>query len=163
MAHRQLSRRHIGREFPMTRSGENPFQSIQQAMNRMFNEVWNEPTGALAEWQGRFTPAVDVFEDDQEVRLTVELPGMDEQDITVTARENSVIIEGEKKREHEEKKENYYRREISSGSFYRMITLPAQVDEDRAEARFEKGILTVHLPKTEIARKKEKKIEIKTD
>lgn len=162
MAERQLSRRNTGRDFSHMRNWENPFQSMQQAINRLFNEFWSEPASALAEWQGRFIPSVDVSEDEKAVHITAELPGIDEKDITVTARENSVIIEGEKKREHEEKKENFYRRESCQGSFYRAIHLPTEVDESKAQARFDKGILYVDLPKTEAARKKEHKIEIKT-
>ncbi|MCE5186057.1 MAG: Hsp20/alpha crystallin family protein [Planctomycetaceae bacterium] len=161
MTERQLSKRNLGRDYPMMRNWETPFQSIQQAMNRIFNDFWNEPS-ALAEWEGRFIPAVDISEDDKMVHLAVELPGMNEKDITVTARDNAVILEGEKKREYEEKKENFYRHESTYGNFYRRIELPAEVDEDKAQAKFEKGILFIDLPKTEAARQKEKKIEIKT-
>lgn len=160
MAERQLSRRNIGRDFPMMRNWENPFQSMQEAMNRLFGEFMQEPFGAMTGGEGRFVPSVDIDEDEQYVRLYVELPGMDEKDVTVTARENTIIIEGEKKREHEEQKSNYYRRESTGGSFYRSVSLPAEVDEDKAQARFDRGVLYISLPKTERARKKERKIEI---
>ena len=162
MAERQLSRRNIGRDFPMMRNWENPFQSMQQAINRLFSEFWSEPAAAMTEWQSQFVPSIDVSQDDKAVHITAELPGMDEKDITLTARENAVIIEGEKKREHEEKKENYFRRESAYGSFYRVVNLPAEVDDSKAQAKFEKGVLYIDLPKTEAARKKEHKIEIKT-
>lgn len=160
MAERQLSKRNISRDFPTMRNWENPFQSMQQAMNRLFGDFLQEPFGSFGEWENRFVPAVDIDEDDQYVRLFVELPGMDEKDVTVTARENTIIIEGEKKRRHEEQKPNYYRRESAGGSFYRAVSLPTEVDEDKAQARFDRGVLYISLPKTESARKKERKIEI---
>jgi HSP20 family protein len=160
MPERQLSKRNIGRDLSMMRDWENPFQSMQQTINRLFGEFLQEPFGAFGEWETRFTPSVDIDEDEQSVRLYVELPGMDEKDVTVTARENTIIIEGEKKREHEEQNPNYYRRESSGGSFYRAVSLPAEVDQEKAQARFDRGVLYISLPKTERARKKERKIEI---
>lgn len=161
MAERPLSRRREGHDYPMMRNWENPFQSMQQAINRLFSDFWGEPSTELSQWQSGFIPTIDVSEDEKEIHITAELPGLSEKDITLTVRENALVIEGEKKREHEEKKENFYRRETSYGSFHRVITLPAEVDEAKAQAKFEKGVLRVDIPKSEAARRKERKIEIK--
>jgi HSP20 family protein len=131
-------------------------------MNRMFENFWLEPFGAFEEWPGAFVPTVDVTEEDKEVRISAELPGMDEKDIDVTVRNNILTIQGEKKQEQEEKQKGFYRKESSYGTFRRVIDLPAEVDESKAEAEFKKGILRIRLPKTAEAQTKTKKIKIKS-
>lgn len=81
-------------------------------------------------------------------------------DVTVT--HDSVRIAGEKKHEEQKEEHGYYRRETSCGSFSRVIDLPAEVDENKADAQFSKGVLTIRLPKSEQARAKQKKIKIKS-
>lgn len=142
------------------RRGESPFRSLQRQMNRMFDNFWFEPFGGFEEWPA-FVPTVDVTEDDKEVRISAELPGMDENDINVTVTDSMITIQGEKKEQGEEKGKGFYSRESSYGSFRRVIDLPSEVDEDKAEAEFTKGILKIKLPKTKEAQAKTKKIKIK--
>jgi HSP20 family protein len=112
---------------------------------------------------GAFTPSVDVSEDDKQVKVTAELPGMDEKDIDVSLSKDSLTIKGEKKEEKEEKKKDYYRMERSYGSFSRTIALPVEVDTDKVRAEFRKGILTVTMPKTSKAIEETKKISVKAE
>lgn len=96
-----------------------------------------------------FSPRVDVSETAKEVRVSAELPGMEEKDITVEMGDEAMAIRGERREDREEKGKNWTRREQSYGFFDRVIPLPANVDADKANAKFSKGILTVTVPKME--------------
>jgi len=111
---------------------------------------------------GEFMPRVDVSENDKEIKISAELPGMDEKDIDVTISRDSLTIKGEKQEESEDKGKDYYRCERRYGSFHRVIPLSSEVDESKAEAEFKKGVLKIRLPKTEETQKSRKKIKIKT-
>ena len=91
----------------------------------------------------------------------MELPGIDEKDIDVSVSEDVITVRGEKKDEREEEKKGYYLSERSYGSFHRTIPIPPGVDADKAEARFRKGVLTITLPKTDDAKSKTRRIEVK--
>jgi HSP20 family protein len=131
-------------------------------MNRLFDNFWLEPFGVFEEWPGSFVPTVDVTENDKEIRISAELPGMDEKDIDVTITDSMLTIQGEKKQEEEEKEKGFYRRESSYGSFRRVIDLPIEVDESKADAEFKKGVLKIKLPKTAKAKAKGRKLKVKT-
>lgn len=96
-----------------------------------------------------FTPAVDIYEDDKEIVVSADLPQMDEKDLDVRVEDNHLIIKGERKFENEEKKDNYHRVERRYGSFQRTFALPDNVAADKIEAKYDKGVLKVHLPKVE--------------
>ena len=104
-----------------------------------------------------FMPRVDVRENDKEIKVTAELPGMDENDIDVTLSSDSLIIKGEKKEETEDKGKDYYRTECRYGSFHRVIPFSEEVDESKVKADFKKGVLKIKLPKTAKAQKSRKK------
>jgi HSP20 family protein len=159
---KELSRQELGRGLLSRRRSENPFRWLQREMNSMFDNFWLEPFGESEEWPGSFIPAVDVTENDKEVSISSELPGMDEKDINVTVNDGMLIIQGEKKREEEEKEKGIYCRESSYGTFRRVINLPAEVDDSKAEAEFKKGVLKIKFPKTAEAKAKAKKIKIKS-
>jgi HSP20 family protein len=103
---------------------------------------------------------VDVSENDKEIHISAELPGLDEKDIDLTLSGNNLIIRGEKRAEKEEKGEQFYRKETSYGVFHRSIPLPTEVEEDKIEATYRKGVLKIVLPKSPEARKARKKISI---
>jgi HSP20 family protein len=103
-----------------------------------------------------------VKENDKNYQVTAELPGMDENDIEVTLDNNALTISGEKKQETEDKGQNYYRMERSYGSFQRSISLPPGIESDNIDANFNKGILTITLPKTTEAQQHTKRIPVKT-
>jgi HSP20 family protein len=93
------------------------------------------------------TPAVDVYETDDEVVVKAELPGAKKEDIEVTATEDQVVICGESKSEEEVKEEGYHRRELRCGSFRRTVGLPSAVDQEKVQATFQDGVLEVRAPK----------------
>jgi len=152
------------RDLDIRREYESPFQTLASEMNRLFDDFRGhfdiEPFGFSRGELGVFAPSVDVTEDDKEVRITSELPGIDEKDIDITLSKDSVTIKGEKKQETEDKGKDYYRMERSYGSFQRTVQLPAEIDDDKAQAEFKKGVLKIKLPKTAEAQKTHKKIEV---
>ena len=93
------------------------------------------------------SPAVDVIEGDKAYEITAELPGLDEKNIEVSVANGGLTIKGEKKEEREETQKDYYVSERSYGSFSRAIALPYQPDSAKVEAKFDTGVLRVHLPK----------------
>lgn len=106
------------------------------------------------------TPAVDLYEEKDDIVVKAELPGMEKDNIEVNLSGNRLTIKGEKKQEEEVKKEGYYRSERSYGSFVRTLELPREVQTDKVKAAFKNGILEVRLPKTEEAKKKETKVKL---
>ena len=106
-------------------------------------------------------PRVDVSEDDNSYEITADLPGIAEKDIEVTVKENFLTLRGEQKTEREETKKDYHMTERSHGSFARSFRLPDDVDADKIKAEFDKGVLTLTLPKTAEAKAKERKIPVK--
>ena len=120
-----------------------------------------EPFAPLGRFFGPASPAIDLVEQEKAFQLSAELPGMDEGDIDVTLSNDMLTIKGEKKEEHEEKEEGRYLSERRYGSFERAFRLPDGVDRDKIDAQFDKGILTLTLPKTKEARKRSRKIAVK--
>jgi len=106
-------------------------------------------------------PAINVSEDEKNINVKAELPGMEAKDVDISLQDNNLILKGEKKFEDEENKKNYYRIERSYGQFYRTIPLSAQVDENNVKAKMNNGILEITLPKKEPATGA-KKIEIES-
>ena len=105
-------------------------------------------------------PAVDLYEEKDEIVVKAELPGMEKDNIEVNLSDNRLTIKGEKKQEEEVKKEGYYRSERSYGSFVRSLELPREVQTDKVKAAFKNGILEIRLPKTEEAKKKETRVKV---
>jgi HSP20 family protein len=110
---------------------------------------------------GDLVPRLDVSETEREIKVTAELPGMDEKDVNVTLEGDVLTLKGEKKAEAEEKGKNFHRVERTYGSFQRVITLPAEVDATKVTAGFKKGVLTVTLAKSPAAQTR--KIEVKPE
>lgn len=155
------------KERPLTRRGESqdPFSQLQQEMDRLFEEFRGfglAPMGSMGETGLAWAPAVNVAEDEKAIHVTAELPGMDEKDIDVDLSGNVLTIRGEKKEEEKQEDRNFYRMERRYGSFQRQIELPREVESDKVDASFKKGVLTIHLPKTREAQKDVRKITVKT-
>jgi len=151
------------KELAGRREEENPFLSLRHEMDRLMDRFargfgTTEPMEREEPWN--FIPTVNVSENDKEIHVSAELPGLDEKDIDVSLSGDHLIIRGEKKAEREEKDEQFYRKESSYGAFHRSIPLPAEVEEDKIEATFKKGVLKIVLPKSPEARKARKKIAI---
>jgi HSP20 family protein len=109
---------------------------------------------------GEILPVVDIFESNGDVVLKAELPGIKKDDIEVTLNDGSITISGEKKKESELKRKDYYKWESSYGSFCRSFALPAEVQGDKVKSTFKDGILEVRMPKTDTAKSKEVKVKI---
>jgi len=151
------------REMGEKREEEHPVLFLQNEMSRLmdrFSRAFSGSEISEREEPWKFVPSVDVSETDNEIHVSAELPGMEEKDIDVSLSGNHLIIRGEKKTEKEKKDKQYYRKESSYGSFHRSIPLPTEVEEDKIEATFKKGVLKIDLPKSQEARKGRKKIEI---
>jgi HSP20 family protein len=149
---------------PARREEYNPFALLRREMNSLFENFSRgfemEPfMGSL----GTFSPSVDVKESEKEIKVSVELPGMNDKDIEVSLSRDSLTIKGEKKEEKEDKGKDYYSMERSYGSFSRTVPLPAEVDTEKVKAEFKKGVLAVTLPKTPRAIKETKKIPVKSE
>ena len=109
--------------------------------------------------QAPWMPAMDVYETDEQVVVTVELPGIKAEDVEVSVEDSTLTLSGKREFASEVTEESYHRIERRYGAFSRAVSLPPQVDTAKVEARYEEGILTVEVPKVEKA--KPKKIEIK--
>ena len=136
-------------------------------VDRMFEDFlgrrpwpfWPEPWRPTAAMKIT-TPAVDLYEEKDDIVVKAELPGMEKDNIEVNLSGHRLTIKGERKQEEEVKKEGYYRAERSYGSFLRTLELPSEVQTDKAKAAFKNGILEIRLPKTEEAMKKEAKVKV---
>lgn len=151
------------RSVPASRDEENPFSLLQQEMNNLFDNFFTgfdlQPFETVP---GAFSPQIDVSENDRGITVTAELPGMEEKDIEVSVNRDSLTIKGEKKDKREDKGRDYHLMERSYGNFSRTVPLSMEVDRDKIEAAFKKGVLRVTLPKTARAAE-EKKIRIRID
>jgi HSP20 family protein len=134
--------------------------TIQTEMNRLFNTFFEpgQDNGSGQSPLRRWVPAMDLVETGEDFVLRADLPGVSENDVNIELEDNVLTISGQRKAEHEERKEGYYRVERASGSFSRSLTLPDGVDPDRVRASFDKGVLEVHIPKPE--QRKPRKVTI---
>jgi HSP20 family protein len=130
--------------------------SLQTEMNRLFNAAFDQPGGNGG--ARRWSPAMDLVETDDHFVLRADLPGMTESDVNIELEDNVLTVAGERKAEHEDKREGYYRVERAFGSFSRALTLPKGVDPEAVTADFKNGVLEVRVPKPE--QRKPRKIAI---
>lgn len=141
--------------------GDDMFATFRREMDRVFDDVLGGRT-ALGAWRrGDVMPSLDVEESDEAVKVTVELPGVDEKDVELTLDRDILTVKGEKKAEKTVDEAGRHVVERSFGQFSRTVRLPTAVEADKVEARFDKGILTVTLPKPAEARAEHRRIEIK--
>jgi len=119
------------------------------------------PFGVFGGWSGLFGPRLDMVEDSQRFEVTMELPGMDKEDVDVTLSEGRLTIRGEKREEKEHRSRRAYRFRRSREAFRRSIILPCAVDAEGVEATLRQGVLTINLPKVEGTRPKS--IEVKVE
>lgn len=121
--------------------------SLREKMNRLFEDVFTGRGDDKELASSTWAPAVDIFETENELVMSAEIPGIDEKDIEIKLEDNTLTLKGERKFEKETREENYHRIERSYGSFYRAFTLPNSVDVDKIHAEHENGILKITLPK----------------
>lgn len=147
----------------MTQNRWDPFKdllSLQERMNRLFEESLSKSKRPDEAMMGSsWTPAIDVYETENQVVMKAEVPGMTKSDINVEVKDNVITLRGERRFQKDVKEENYYRIERNYGKFQRSFTLPFEVDRDRIEAHYHDGVLEVVIPKSE--KTKQKQIEVK--
>jgi HSP20 family protein len=136
------------------------FVTIQDRMNRLFRDSFVPESREEALTTTTFAPPVDVYEDEHNVTLKIEVPGIDEKDIDVRIENNTLTVHGERKYEKEEKEENYRRVERQYGSFTRSFTLPPTVDPEQVQADYDKGMLKIQLAKKAEAKPKQIKVNV---
>lgn len=119
-----------------------------------------DPFRKIEKVTGLVMPDVDVTETEDELRITAELPGMEENDVEIELSGNQLTVRGEKKEEREETKKDYHISERRYGSFRRSLQVPDTVDTEKIDAKMKNGVLTVVLPKTEEAKSKARKIAV---
>jgi HSP20 family protein len=158
---RRFAKRETRRDLPIDR--------FRDEMNRTFDRVWRDfdrdpwsalatlpdTLGTMSDW-----PAIDMAEDDKAVTLRVDVPGLDLKDVDVEVSGNLLTIRGQREDEWSDNRKGVYRRERRSGSFVRSVTLPNYVEPDKIEASYDKGILTVMVPKA--AGKGPMRVEVKS-
>ena len=133
--------------------------TLRNGMNGLFDDFFapvarkNDETSS---WN--WSPAVDIYENDDNIVIKAELPGIDKKDLAVDVKDQRLTIKGERKAENEVKEDNYYRRERTYGHFERSFTLPADVDADKVKADYTDGVLKVEIPKP--AKQQPKKITV---
>jgi HSP20 family protein len=136
------------------------FVTLQDRMNRLFRD----PRGPVGQDESltttAFAPPVDVYEDEHNITLKIEVPGIDEKDIDVRIENNTLTVHGERKFEKEEKEENYRRVERQYGSFTRTFSLPNTVNHDNVQADYDKGVLKIKLAKKAEAKPKQIKVNV---
>ena len=126
--------------------------SLQGEMNRLFSTFFDTPTtrggnGGGTAASRRWLPAMDLVETGEHFVLKADLPGISENDVNIEVENNVLTVSGERKTEHEEKHEGYYRLERATGAFSRSLTLPEGIEADAVSATFDNGVLEVRIPK----------------
>jgi HSP20 family protein len=133
--------------------------TIQDRMNRLVQDAY-APSREEGLSTAAFAPAADVYEDENHITLKLEVPGIDEKDLDIRVENNNLIIKGERKFEKEEKEENFRRVERQYGTFVRSFALPSMVDPNSISANYDKGVLSITMPKR--AEAKPKQIQVGT-
>lgn len=149
--------------------GVDPITQLHRQMDRLFADTFRGlglspfasefATPLIA--SGVLRPQVDIGATDREYAITVEVPGVSENDVTVEVANNTLTIRGEKRQEKEEKEKDYYRVERSYGSFQRVLSLPVDAVQDDIKASFKHGVLTITMPRKALPKSEVKHIEIK--
>lgn len=149
--------------FTRSLSRWDPFRELStqnDRMARLFRELYSPEGPQETLTTTSFAPPVDVYEDEHNITLKIEVPGIDEKDVDVRMENNTLTIHGERKFEKEEKEENFRRVERLYGSFNRSFTLPSSVDAEHVTANYDKGMLKINLAKKAEAKPKQIKVNV---
>ena len=131
--------------------------TLQNEMNRLFNTFFDQPAASSA--ARRWLPPMDLLETAEHYVLRADLPGLSDDDVTIQLQDNVLTVSGERTAEHEQEQQGYHRLERAFGAFSRSLTLPDGVDPDAVQARFDRGVLEIKVPKPE--QKKPRQVQIK--
>ncbi len=121
--------------------------TLRGSMNRLFKEAFSPITEKSEMKSDSWNPSVDIYENDDELILTAEIPGLDDKDIEIQIEDNTLAIKGERQFAKETKEENYRRIERSYGSFCRSFSLPGHIDQEKIKANHGNGVLKITMPK----------------
>jgi HSP20 family protein len=170
MADQQMTQSPENRSVIRRGDALSPFAPIRREMERLFEDffsVFGAPVRAEREGAplpaGIIAPRIDVSETDNEVRITAELPGVNEKDIDVRLVDDVLTIRGECQTEHEEKQQDFRVMERARGTFVRSLRLPFSANANQVQASFKDGILSITIPKPPEARERVQRIEVKRD
>lgn len=148
----------------MRRQGWDPMSELEEMsnrINRIFGRVGGNGEREALAAEGQWMPTVDVSETDDSYRIRAEIPGVKKEDVQVTLEQNVLTVRGERRRQEEKKEERFHRVESFYGKFVRRFTMPDDADESKVDARFEDGVLTVTVGKSESRKRQAKQIEIR--
>ncbi|MGD9347117.1 MAG: Hsp20/alpha crystallin family protein [Candidatus Aminicenantes bacterium] len=121
--------------------------TLREKMNRLFEEAYSARGEERDLVSSSWAPSVDIYETEQTLVLTAEVPGIEDKDIEIKIEDSTLTLKGERKFEKETEEENYHRIERAYGSFYRSFSLPPYIDQDKIEAEHEQGVLKITMPK----------------
>ncbi len=121
--------------------------TLREKMNRLFEDAVTHRGEDKDLISSAWAPAVDIYEDENQLVLSAEVPGIEEKDVEIKIEDSTLIIQGERKMQKETKEENYHRIERAYGSFYRSFTLPNYIDQEKIRAEHENGVLKITMPK----------------
>lgn len=151
---------------PQMSPGLNVFDQMEKMFENFSTSGWLRPfhwdTPAINDLRTSFEtniPSVDIIEDDGDIIVKALMPGIEKKDIDISLTKNTVTIKGESSHEEKGEKGEYYRHEISKGSYLRTMTLPSQVDDSKAKAKFKDGVLELKIPKLEETKRSKVKID----
>jgi len=148
---------------PLAEHSQHPFLNLQNEVDKAFRDFY-DMFGSSRGWEQfenlNLMPSMDVVEDKDHFTIQMEMPGMDEKDISVSFNDNILTITGEKSSSKKNDNKKYISREISYGKYERSLSLPSTVDIDKAKASFKKGMLWVELPKKSEAKGKSRDIKV---
>ncbi len=143
----------------------NPFEDMDRMFENHFSRSWMHPfsklwseSDKLAPFQGKM-PSVDMIDRDKEIVVKAEMPGVDKKDLDISVTRNTVTIKGCTSHEEKEERDDYYRSEMSHGSYSRTLSLPADINEDKVKAKYKDGILELTLPKLEETKRQSIKVD----
>jgi HSP20 family protein len=141
----------------------NPYTELERTVNGLFDQpfgirpMWDDRNAEVLAWQ----PQVNVYEDKDHLSIEAQLPGIDLNDVELSVKEQTLQLRGERKTETEKSKDGYHFREAQYGKFSRSFSLPSTVNPDEAKATYDKGVLTITIPKQEKAKPRTSQIEVK--
>ncbi|RKY78856.1 Hsp20/alpha crystallin family protein [candidate division KSB1 bacterium] len=118
-------------------------------VDRFFDDFWFGDTDSV------WSPTVDIAENENSYEIKVDVPGMKKKDLNISFKDNVLTLSGEKKEEKEDKGKNFFRKERVYGKFQRSFRIPQDIDPEKIKAKYEDGVLTVEVPKTESTKAKE--------
>jgi HSP20 family protein len=141
-----------------------PVFALRSEMDRLFDSFFREPFGELGfpfGSSGNWAPPLDIAENDKELTIQAELPGIDPKDLEINVNGNQLVLSGEKKESTEHKGKDYQHSETRYGSFRRTVALPEGVDTENVDAQYANGVLTLNLKKTAPAASKRIEVKVK--